>query len=77
MDRAHVVYGLRPRDKSFDDWFAGHVERQFMGSIEDVATALRPYADAGVDRVMIMHSLHADIGSVQLIGERLAPMLAR
>jgi F420-dependent oxidoreductase-like protein len=77
MDRAHVVYGLRPRDKSFDDWFAGHVERQFMGSIEDVATALRPYADAGVDRVMIMHSLHADINSVQLIGERLAPMLAR
>jgi hypothetical protein len=77
MDRARTIYDLRPRDQSFDDWFAGTAEQRLFGSIEHVAAALRTHAEAGADRLMIMHSLHTDLDSVQVIGEGLAPMLAR
>jgi F420-dependent oxidoreductase-like protein len=76
MDRARAIYGLRPRDLTFDDWFAGSSEQRLFGSVDEVAAALRPYAEAGADRVQIMHSLHADLDSIALIGEHLAPRLA-
>ena len=47
-----------------------------MASVDEVAAALRPYAEAGADRLMIMHSLHTDLDSIVLIGEHLAPRLA-
>jgi alkanesulfonate monooxygenase SsuD/methylene tetrahydromethanopterin reductase-like flavin-dependent oxidoreductase (luciferase family) len=46
-----------------------------FGSVDEVAAALRPYAEAGADRLMIMHSLHTDLDSIVLIGEHLAPRL--
>lgn len=76
MDRARVIYDLRPRGLSFDDWFAGSSEQRLFGSVDEVAAALLPYAEAGADRVTIMHSLHTDLESVMLIGEHLAPRLA-
>jgi hypothetical protein len=36
-----------------------------------VARALRPYADAGADRVTLMQALRKDLEHVQLIGTRL------
>jgi F420-dependent oxidoreductase-like protein len=75
MDRAHTVYALRPRDETFDAWFAEYSKTRLIGSVEDVARALRPYADAGAERVMLMQALHKDLEQVQLIGERLAPLL--
>lgn len=76
MDRARAVYDLRPRDQPFDDWFAATGEQRLFGSVDDVAAALRPYAEDGADRLMIMHSLHTDLESVALIGEHVAPRLA-
>ena len=76
IDRARAIFHLRPRDQNFDDWLAGHPESRFVGSLEEVAAELRPYAEAGADRLMIMHSLHRDLESIQLIGEQLAPLLA-
>ena len=75
MDRARTVYELRTREESFDDWFAEYSKARLIGSVEEVAQALRPYAEAGADRVMLMQALHKDIEQVQLIGERLAPLL--
>jgi F420-dependent oxidoreductase-like protein len=75
MDRARAIYDLRARDESFDDWFANFAEARLLGTVDEVADALRPYAAAGADRVMIMHSLHTDLESIQLIGERLSPLL--
>ncbi len=76
MDRVRKVYDLRPRDESFDDWFAEYEKVRLIGSVEEVASALRFYADAGADRVMLMQALHKDLDQVRLIGERLAPLLA-
>jgi len=77
LDRARAIYDLRPRKESFDDWCAGFREQtRLLGSVDEIADALRPYAEAGADRLMIMHSLHTDLDSIRLIGERLAPMLA-
>jgi F420-dependent oxidoreductase-like protein len=76
MDRARTIYGLRPREQRFDDWFAGTSEQRLFGSVDEFAAALRPYAEAGADRVQIMHSLHTDLDSITLIGEHVAPRLA-
>ena len=53
---------------------AGWMDR-LVGTVDEVAQALRPSATAGADRVMIMHSLHTDLESIQLLGERLSPLL--
>jgi F420-dependent oxidoreductase-like protein len=75
MDRARAIYDLRPRDATFDDWLDGASDQRLFGSVDEVAAALRPYAEAGADRLMIMHSLHTDLDSIVLIGEHLAPRL--
>jgi len=75
MDRARAIYDLRDRDESFDDWLASFAETRLLGTVDEVADALRAYAAAGSARVMIMHSLHTDLESIQLIGERLSPLL--
>jgi alkanesulfonate monooxygenase SsuD/methylene tetrahydromethanopterin reductase-like flavin-dependent oxidoreductase (luciferase family) len=46
-----------------------------FGSVDQVAAALLPYAEAGADRVTVMHSLHTDLDSIALIGKRLSPLL--
>jgi F420-dependent oxidoreductase-like protein len=76
MDRARAIYDLRPRDEIFNDWFASFTEFRLVGSVEEVAAALLPYAEAGADRLTLMHILHTDLESIQLIGERLGPLLA-
>ena len=76
MDRTRAIYDLRLRDESFDDWFATFTEYRVVGSVDEVAAALLPYALAGAHRVMIMHILHTDLESIQLIGEGLSPVLA-
>jgi F420-dependent oxidoreductase-like protein len=76
MDRAREIYDLRPRDDAFDDWFAGFTEFRLVGSVDEVAAELLPYAEAGAHRLMIMHILHRDLESIQLIAEQLAPRLA-
>jgi F420-dependent oxidoreductase-like protein len=75
MDRARAIYELRARDESFDDWFTSFTEYRLVGAVDEVADALRPYAAAGADRVMIMHILHTDLESVRLLGEQLSPLL--
>jgi F420-dependent oxidoreductase-like protein len=77
MDRVRAVYALRPRDEGFDDWFAEYSKTRLIGSVEEVARALRPYAEAGAERVMLMQALHKDLDQIRLIGERLAPLLAQ
>jgi F420-dependent oxidoreductase-like protein len=75
MDRARTLYGLKDRDQNFDEWFVDWSAYRLVGSVEEIAAALKPYAEAGADRLMLMHVLHTDLESIRLIGERLAPML--
>jgi F420-dependent oxidoreductase-like protein len=76
MDRAHAIYDLWPRDETFEDWFAAFSECRLIGSVDEVAEELLPYAAAGADRLMIMHILHRDLESIRLIAEQLSPRLA-
>lgn len=76
MERARAIYGLRPREQSFDDWFVSSSEQRLFGSVDEVAAALRAYAEGGVDRFIVMLSLHTDLDSIRLIGRELAPRLA-
>ncbi|HKD95714.1 MAG TPA: TIGR03560 family F420-dependent LLM class oxidoreductase [Gaiellaceae bacterium] len=77
MDRARAIYDLRPRDQTFDDWFGDYTKNRLVGSVDEIEAGLVPYAEAGADQAMIMHVPHTDIDAIQLIGERLAPLLAR
>ncbi len=75
MDRTRAIYGLRPRDQSFDDWYSSFTEYRLVGTVDEVVDALLPYAAAGADRITIMHILHRDLDSIRLIGERIGPRL--
>ena len=75
LEKSRAIYALRPREQGFDDWFAGFAESRLVGSVDEVGEQLLAYAEQGADRVMLIHSLHRDLESIQLIGERLVPVL--
>jgi F420-dependent oxidoreductase-like protein len=46
------------------------------GTVEEAAETLRTYEEAGVERVMLQHLLHDDLDMIDVIGRKLAPLLA-
>jgi F420-dependent oxidoreductase-like protein len=72
LERAHEMYGRRSRDDSFDGWLAAYVEHALFGSVDEVATRLQEYEQAGCDRVMLQHLQHTDLEPVRLIGRELS-----
>lgn len=72
LDRARELYGRRRRDDAFDDWLAAYSERALFGSVDEVATRLYEYEQAGCDRVMLQHLQHTDLEPVRLIGRELS-----
>jgi alkanesulfonate monooxygenase SsuD/methylene tetrahydromethanopterin reductase-like flavin-dependent oxidoreductase (luciferase family) len=76
LERARSLYDRRPREVGFDDWVAGVREHSLLGSVDEVAARLREYEQAGCERVMLQHLLHADLEPVRLIGRELAPAIA-
>jgi F420-dependent oxidoreductase-like protein len=69
LERAHVLYGRRARESSFEDWVQAYAESSLVGSVDEVAARLREYEAAGCERVMLQHLLHADLEPVRLIGQ--------
>ena len=47
-----------------------------LGTLDDAVAQLRRFEEAGVERVMLQHLDHADLGMVELIGRELAPAVA-
>ena len=76
LGRAQQLYGRVQRDADFETWLAGYEQRALIGSVDEVAARLREYEQAGVERVMLQHLLHADLEPVRLIGRELAPAVA-
>jgi F420-dependent oxidoreductase-like protein len=68
IERARELYGRVHRDTDFDPWLAGYSTRALIGSVDEIAARLYEYEDAGCDRVMLQHLLHADLEPVALIG---------
>lgn len=67
LERARTLYGRVQRDVEFETWLDDYAQRAIVGSVDEVATRLRKYADAGCERVMLQHLLHTDLEPVRLI----------
>jgi F420-dependent oxidoreductase-like protein len=76
LEKARAIYALRPREQGFDDWLARFTESRLFGTVDEVGEQLLAYAAQGADRVILIHNLHRDLDSIQLIGERLVPVLS-
>ncbi len=76
LERAQTLYGRMPRAADFDSWLEAYAQRALAGSVDEVAARLREYEQAGCERVMLQHLLHADLEPVRLIGRELAPAVA-
>ena len=59
-----------------DEYKASRGEAAVLGTVGEAAAQLRRYEEAGVERVMLQHLDHADLGMVELIGRELAPAVA-
>src|SRR5262245_29759962 len=68
VGRARQLYDRVPRNVDYDEWLRAYGERALIGSLDEVATRLREYEQAGCQRVMLQHLLHADLEPVRLIG---------
>jgi F420-dependent oxidoreductase-like protein len=69
LERARELYGRVRRDVDFETWLERHRERAVVGGVAEAAARLREYADAGCERIMLQHLLHADLEPVRLVGE--------
>ena len=73
-EKAAALAGFR--DDDFADVNTLIAETRLVGTVEEVAEQLLAYREAGVHRVMLQHLLHTDLGTVELIGRKLAPLVA-
>ncbi len=73
-EKAAALAGFR--DDGFADVNTLIAETRLVGTVEEVAEQLLAYREAGVHRVMLQHLLHTDLGTVELIGRKLAPLVA-
>jgi alkanesulfonate monooxygenase SsuD/methylene tetrahydromethanopterin reductase-like flavin-dependent oxidoreductase (luciferase family) len=48
-----------------------------VGTLDEVVVRLQALREAGVSRVMLQHLLHTDLETVELVGRKLAPAVAR
>jgi F420-dependent oxidoreductase-like protein len=55
---------------------ASRPEGWIVGTLDEAIERLRALAAAGVERVMLQHLLHRDLGAVEQIGRRVAPAIA-
>jgi F420-dependent oxidoreductase-like protein len=76
LERARQLYGRMRRDVDFDTWLERYGQRSVVGSVDEVAARLHEYEQAGCERVMLQHLLHADLEPVRLIGRELAPAVS-
>ncbi|MGH2721812.1 MAG: TIGR03560 family F420-dependent LLM class oxidoreductase [Actinomycetota bacterium] len=63
----------RVRERTSRDWTGGDTSHLVVGTVDAAVARLRAFEEAGVDRVMLQHLLHEDLGMVRLIGQEIAP----
>jgi F420-dependent oxidoreductase-like protein len=66
--RAH-----RLRERTGRDWTEGDTSHLVLGTVDAAIAKLREFEEAGVERVMLQHLLHEDLGMVRLIGQEIVP----
>jgi F420-dependent oxidoreductase-like protein len=73
---AALAHAMGEPERDVDAWLAAPPEAWIVGTVDEVAAQLAELRDAGLARVMLQHLLHTDLGTVELIGRRLAPAVA-
>lgn len=75
-DRSEVRERTRAvGDDDPDGFAAGHPD-WLIGTVDQVVDRLGALQEAGVDRVMVQHLAHRDLGMVALLGDEVAPRVA-
>lgn len=70
--RARQLMARNGDSGSEDEWLARARERQIVGTVDEATERLGELAEAGLDRIMLQHLLHADLEVVALLGEVVA-----
>jgi alkanesulfonate monooxygenase SsuD/methylene tetrahydromethanopterin reductase-like flavin-dependent oxidoreductase (luciferase family) len=73
-DRVHRVAALQGADAG--SLLAQPPETWILGTLEEAAERIGRLGEAGVSRLMCQHLAHDDLGFVELLGRRLAPLVA-
>jgi F420-dependent oxidoreductase-like protein len=76
IERARARLRVTRDDTDPVRYIAERAEGKLIGTVDEVAAALRRYRDAGVERVFLQHLAHEDLDMVRLIGSDLVPALA-
>jgi alkanesulfonate monooxygenase len=73
-DAGLASLGVEPAER--EAWLAAHRDDWLVGDVDHVVSRLREFADAGVQRVMLMHAPAEDLETLELIGRHVVPALA-
>jgi F420-dependent oxidoreductase-like protein len=74
---AALAFAMGEPDRDVDAWLASPPDEWIVGTLDEVGARLEALRDAGVARVMLQHLLHTDLETVELVGRKLAPAVAR
>jgi len=73
LRRAGRVAELRGRSADEGEALLGEgADATVYGTVDEARARLREFEDAGVERIMLQHLAHDDVGMVELIGRELA-----
>ena len=75
-EKAAALAGFRDGELDRRRRCSPPAETRLVGTVDEVAEQLLALREAGVHRVMLQHLLHTDLGTVELIGRKLAPLVA-
>jgi alkanesulfonate monooxygenase SsuD/methylene tetrahydromethanopterin reductase-like flavin-dependent oxidoreductase (luciferase family) len=76
LDRAGRLSEWTGRGLDAEEFLAEMRDSTIAGTVDEGIERLRELAGAGVERVMLQHLLHRDIGAVEQIGRLVVPALA-
>ena len=74
-DRAGRLLSWMGSSRSVDDYLERLAEIGITGTPDEAVARLRAYAEAGVERVMLQHLLHADHDHLAVLAQDVAPAL--
>jgi F420-dependent oxidoreductase-like protein len=76
LDRAGRLAVRRGHEGGAESFLETVDASWIVGTLEEALERLRELERAGVERVMLQHLLHRDLGAVKQIGRRVAPALS-
>jgi F420-dependent oxidoreductase-like protein len=76
LDRAGRLAEQRGESGGADSFLSRLPESWIVGTLDEAVERLHALAGQGVERVMLQHLLHRDLGAVEQIGRRVAPAVA-